>query len=586
MNTELQEKIRKYKENLETKLQEATKERQELVEKVNSGETLTIKEGRKNKQLATLIKEIKRRLEMFDEVSLYESIEYDMEMLSLPGFNRDAKDNLIKKLIENFKKITNITSKEMIEQNIVTEEELKDLDGVKKKITNEIKDLEKELELANKRGFKTIDIEKDLEDKKNNLELLEEYSNEIIENTILEKDLKKLSLSKTKKSDKDAILEKYKNIISKYKDATIEEIIIDMENNKIDLELKEKVEEELKEKNNWFKENWKKIAKITGAVVLTAAIIITAKQCTKSIESSKENSDINNNPTIEETINKETKKDIDALTKKGYNEYFATMMAQNFKPETIDTLIAKPYVEQIEKYANVNDFEYAYLMDYENARTIYNITPEKAVEYVNRASKIEATGFYNDAEINDIVAVIKSIDDQDLFMSENITLNQSITATLTDIYNNHAWTNEPTNEVDLKKLDALQYFAKDGSDLDLFLTEYAEIVKNILNAKGDNELINKESDNMYAYLDTFANTFAGNSYDIENPNENAIVTDTYDWNIAYDSFIRPIISMFITEQNAYNYGCLQINLLSNYEMWAQANNCYLENEESLTLGGE
>ena len=50
MNTELQEKIRKYKENLETKLQEATKERQELVEKVNSGETLTIKEGRKNKQ--------------------------------------------------------------------------------------------------------------------------------------------------------------------------------------------------------------------------------------------------------------------------------------------------------------------------------------------------------------------------------------------------------------------------------------------------------------------------------------------------------------------------------------------------------
>ena len=62
MNAELQEKVRKYKEDLVAKLEEATKERQELVEKVNSGENLTFKEGRRNKQLATLIKEIKRRL--------------------------------------------------------------------------------------------------------------------------------------------------------------------------------------------------------------------------------------------------------------------------------------------------------------------------------------------------------------------------------------------------------------------------------------------------------------------------------------------------------------------------------------------
>ena len=73
---------------------------------------------------------------------------------------------------------------------------------------------------------------------------------------------------------------------------------------------------------------------------------------------------------------------------------------------------------------------------------------------------------------------------------------------------------------------------------------------------------------------------------IENPNENAIVTDTFDWNIAYNTFVKPLISMYITEENVEDYACLQINMLSNYEQWAQANGCYLEDEQSLTLGGE
>lgn len=593
MNTELQEKLRKYKEDLANKLKEATEERQELIEKVNSGDTLTFKEGRRNKKLAELIKEIKRRLEMFDEVSLYESIEKDLETLSKPGTTRDDKDKLIAKLIEDFKKVTTVASKGFMDSGIITEEDLKDFGGVKATLTQELKDLEKELEIAKKRGFSTTDIEDEIQEKKDKLEALEQYSKEIIDEKVLEKDLKTLSLSKTKKSEKDAILTKYTDIISKYKNSTIEDIVIDMEENPLDLEVKtetesEDLEEETKGKlaqvTEWLKKHWKTAAKITGGIILTIAIIVVAKQCSKDIENTN-NNDFTTDPTIGTTIDETKAINIETLMGKGYSEYAAVMMSENFDQDTINTIISSPYNVAVENYATTNGFNYSYLTDYENARTIYNITPESAVDYVNRAAMIQETGFYNDAEINEIVAVVASIDNKNLFMSENNTLQHSINATLTDIYNNYAWTSE-LHEDDVKKLDALHYFAKEGTDLDKFLTEYAEITKGILNAKGNAELVNTETNKMYVYLDTFANTFAGNSYDLENPNANAIVTDTYDWNIAYTSFIKPIMSMFITEQNVQDYICLQTNMLSNYEQWAQVNGCGLENEQSLTLGGE
>ena len=591
MNTELQEKLRKYKEDLTAKLNEAVEERKELVEKVNSGENLTFKEGRRNKKLAEFIKEIKRRLEMFDEVSLYETIADDLQTLSKTGTTREEKDKLITKLVENFKKVSTVVSKGLLDSGIITEEDLKDMGGVKATLTKELDDLEKELELAKKRGFKTTDIEEEIAEKKDKLEAIEEYSKEVIDEKTLEKDLKSLSLSKTKKSDKDAILTKYKDIVSKYKNSTIEDIVIDMEENPLDLAVKtdsEDLEEETKGKlaqvTEWLKKHWKTGAKITGGIILAVAIIVVAKQCSKDIENSK-NNDFDNNPTIGTTIDATTAKNIESLINKGYSEYAAVMMAENFNQNAIDTVLNSPYNAAVENYATTKEFNYSYLTDYENARTIYNITPENAVDYVNRAAKIQETGFYNDAEINEIVAVVAAIDNKNLFMAENNTLEHSINATLTDIYNNYAWTSE-THENDAKKLDALQYFAKEGSDLDKFLTEYAEIAKGVLNAKGNAELVNTETNKMYTYLDTFANTFAGNSYDLENPNENAIVTDTYDWNIAYTSFIKPLMSMYINEQNVQNYICLQTNMLSNYEMWAQANGCELENGQSLTLGGE
>ena len=87
---------------------------------------------------------------------------------------------------------------------------------------------------------------------------------------------------------------------------------------------------------------------------------------------------------------------------------------------------------------------------------------------------------------------------------------------------------------------------------------------------------------MYNYLNVFANTYAGYvvKEEFTNPNENAIVEDTFDWNIAYISFVRPLMSMYVTPENAEAYGCLQINMLSNYERWAQANGC----DHTLILG--
>ena len=60
----------------------------------------------------------------------------DLETLNKAGTSRDEKDKLIKKLVEDFKKVTTVASKELIESGIVTEEDLKDLGGIKTKLTN------------------------------------------------------------------------------------------------------------------------------------------------------------------------------------------------------------------------------------------------------------------------------------------------------------------------------------------------------------------------------------------------------------------------------------------------------------------
>ena len=61
----------------------------------------------------------------------------------------------------------------------VTEEDLKDFGGVKATLTQELEDLEKELEIAKRRGFSTTDIEDEIQEKKDKLEALDTKLKEI-----------------------------------------------------------------------------------------------------------------------------------------------------------------------------------------------------------------------------------------------------------------------------------------------------------------------------------------------------------------------------------------------------------------------
>jgi len=603
MNTELQEKIRKYQEDLlkeikklEDEKKELETERKEIMDKFTNGENLSRKDRNRNQELAQEIKEIqeeiddiKSELKQFDELKDFELFKKSLTTLANNKTTKKDKDAIIKAIVKKFTDLNKEVEEDFVNSGVLTEEQLKDIPKTKKELLKNKKDLNKAINVNKANGTDTTSLEEKLEEIDNTLKQIKEYEKLQIDITELENDLNKLANNNTSKADKDAIIEKYSKIIDKYMEVcaeNIEKIINNPERESDTEELEpenrrtsnKKLLDKLTEK---LKKSGKTIAKVTGVVVLSAAMIYVFKSCSKTANRNTST----NNTEIEQNHNNSNKQYINDLTKKGYSEYAAVLMAKNFKEDTIKAILATPHNPAIENYVTSKDFNVDYITQYETARTIYNLEPEKAVDYVNRSVKIQATGFYNDATINQIVEVVMAIDKKELFMADNNALEHSINATLTDIYNNYAFTTGSIN--DLNKIDALAYFAKDGSDLDMFLTEYSAIVKTILSSRNDTETSEKAKASMYTYLDTFANTFAGNTIgDDVTAQENfakAVVNDTYDWNMAYSSFIKPLMSMFITENNINDYICLQTNLLSNYEQWAKVNCDY---GQSRTLGGE
>lgn len=596
------ENVSKYRETLETELKTLKEERQEILKKVEEGKALSIRENLRNKKIVSQIKELQDKLELFKKIDLLNEMSVNLEIIGNETISKKAKTPKIKKLLKFFSKLNEDNKNDLLEEIDLTEEDLNDLDKVKEDAKKELEDLRIELRLAKRRNYSTKDIEEDIEYNEKIIEKVNAYKSNNLDLEKLENDLNTLA-NTTDKSEKVAIMATYNSHIRVEKENCIREIeeIIknevqeedidaeyteteDLENDN-KMSLKDRTKKQLERVSNFLNKNKKKIAAIGGAIVLCVSIILIAKSCSKDIKNSKNNDDLDNKTNIEQTYENANKETIEALVNKGYGEYAAMLMAKNFDENTINTIQTKPYSPLVESYATEKKFNYDYLLDYEDARTIYNIVSNKAVDYVNRSVKIQETGFYEDATINDIVGVVKSIDDQTLFKKEGDAQEQTIYASLTNIYNSYSFTNE-TQEENIKKLEALKYFAKDGSELSLFLNEYATLMQNVLSTKGNTEESDKAKQNVYNYLDTFANTFAGNKYDIDNVNENAVIEDTYDWNVAYHSFVLPPISMFITEKNANDFACLQINMLSNYEQWAQVNECYFEEEESLTLGGK
>lgn len=600
MSNEKLEKIRKYKAELEKELEELNAERNTLFDKVKNGEILSKKEAKRNQELVPMIKDIEEKLESFKSLDLLDNMKSSLTSLAQSKTTKAEKEKIIKKLLSQFKKINKTIEEDMKNQSDLTDKDLRDLSKVKSDINAELSELKVELRIAKRKDYETSDIEAEIEDKEYILELIENYENDLLNITEVESDLNKLANSSTPKALQTIIIAKYSGIINSHKEyyakdidallSSIEDVNdeydMDEEPNKENKEsLKSRTKEKLAKVSDTLYNKRMVILGVCGTVALCAGIIIAARSFSKYNENSKNNEeDIDNKTTIEQTYEEANKEIINDLKNKGYNEYVAMLMAKNFSNDTIEALKTNPYIEAVENYATVSEFNIDYIMDYENARTIYNLTSDKAVDYVNRSAKIQETGFYNDATINEIVAVVKAIDDQNIIIAENGQLENSIRETLSEIYNNYQFTANSSEE-DVKKLEAFKYFAKEDSDLDRFLTKFATLTQNVLNSKNDNKKSNAAKQEIYIYLDTFANTFAGNSYDIENPDEDAIVTDTYNWNMSYHSFIRPLMSMFITEDNAFDWECLSINMVSNYEQWALVNVCTIE-QESRTLGGK
>jgi len=569
MNAETIKKIEEYKTQLTTKLKEAQDERKALVDKVSKGESLSRKENKRNQQLAEIIAELQNKLDLFREVDLYNGILKGFEDLANSKLSADAKNKIIASLLKTFKSLNKEADKELADLTGLSAKELKDLSSTKTKLETELKELEKELEAAKKRGFDTKAIQEEIDEKKAILEHIENYLKGQVDLVQLEADLKTIANSKTKKADKDAIIEKYKKDIELSRNSALEDIVIEMENDKKAEEekkekrkfLKARTKKEKEEKDNILKKHWKKIVGVISAIILIIVIMLLAKSCNKQINntSTENTKDPYSIETMYENVDKAKLK---KLVDKGYDEYLAVIMLNNLPSDVIDTLLQVPYIAAIEEYAQAKDLNLNYIEDYEDARIKYEITADKAVDYVNRAYQIQATGFYQDATINEIVEVVMALDNKTLFTTNNANLAQSFNTSFNGVVEHALFGN--TTADDVKKLDALQYFAAEGSDMDLFLTEFATITKKVL-ANPTDEAAKKEA---YNYIATFALTLNGfkntdEDIKIEQPySTNAQVKDYYDWYMAYNSFIAPLYPLYINDTNYPEFEYLQYVMIT------------------------
>lgn len=569
MNAETIKKIEEYKTQLTTKLKEAQDERKALVDKVSKGESLSRKENKRNQELAELIAELQKKINLFAELDTFDNILKSFEELSKSSLTKDKKDKIIKSLLTKYKKFNKDALEEFKATCGLEPKELKDLNATKAKLATEIATLEADIKTIEKYKGNTEELQEQLDAKKALLKQIEDFLKGQVDITQLEADLQTIADSKTKKDEKTALIEKYKAEIDKSKHSVEEDIVLAMEEDKKAEEekknkrkkLKAKTKAEKEKKDNILSRISKKTWFIILSIILAVILILIAKSCSKQI---------NNTPTeetkdpygIETMYENADKTKLKKLVDKGYDEYLAVLMLNNLPSDVIDTLLQVPYIAAIEEYAQAKDLNLNYIEDYEDARIKYEITADKAVDYVNRAYQIQATGFYEDATINEIVEIVMALDNKTLFTTNNANLAQSFNTSFNGVVEHALFGN--TTADDVKKLDALQYFAAEGSDMDLFLTELATVTKAVMANPEDAEA----KKTAYNYIATFAlslNGFKNTDEDIplEQPyNSNAQVKDYYDWYMAYNSFIAPLYPIYINDANYADFEYLQYIMIS------------------------
>jgi len=558
MNSELKDILERMNE-FKKKLTDELKGNEELIgleeelktleEEFKKGK-LSVTANARHNRIGKRIQKINKLLEKIGKVEELEEAKKLLEELSSKKVNERAKD--IQKIADAVKRDEQPDKSKLAKILDIEEKDL-DIEKAKDELEKDLEKLNADLETLKKHGRVVIDLEFKIERIRVKLEEIEDYLNHNIDEKTIKSELNEFAKKTTSKEDKEKIANKYNKLINDLE----AELLNELETKRLTHINIAKNKKSIKERfGAWWDKHDKLVIGLIGTTVLLAAIVSSCRNNENTNTNKKPNNDSKKptNSSSENTYNIELRNTLISL---GYNEYYAT------------------------KYAAINGFDINSLEVYELTQEKYQITMETAVDYVNRAKEIQKTGFYTDATIIDIVNVIAAIDNKVLFTIENIELMQSINAPLTEIYNSYQY--GTLTENDKIKLDSLLYFSSNNSNLDKFLTEYTFIVKQILNSKDDAETSKKAKDDMYNFLNTFANSYAGYlpEGEIENPVQNAIVKDTFDWNIAYTSFVRPLMSMYITPENAEKFGCLQITMLSTYEQWAKDNNC----NATLTLGG-
>ncbi len=571
------EKLMELRENLTEELTAVKKEQKEILDKVLSGEKLTRKENKRVKEIAKLIKDLEGKLSYFQDMDLYESIIKDFKSLSVARRTKEEKDKISKRILSSFRKL-NKSHKGLTSDTLLTEEERKDIPKTKAELTTKLSELEEDLRVANRRGYNTSDIEKEISEVENKLEEIKNIEESIIDIKKVEADLSILTNSKTTKEDKEKIITEYETLLNNKKDKDAEIIAELIENETLeDAEyevveedkdkkpFKDKVKAKLQSVSEKLKRSKGKIAKVAVATALVIGIILVAKQCSKEINKSNTNDDLNNSPSISQTYEDANKEVIEALVNKGYDEYKAFLMSENFDKETIDAILSIPLNKDIENYADVSDFNLNYINDYETVIERFNLSSTNTVDYVNRAYEINKTNFFEGALIEEVAEILMAIDNRELQTTNNANLAQAFNTSFNRVIDNYLF--GELTEADLLKIDALQYMAKDGSDLDLFLTEFSSLAKRNIADKNDVDAKNE----MYKYVATFAlslNGFTNEDEDIniEKPyNTNAQVNDYYDWYIAYNSFIAPLYPAIVKDNEFEKYEELQYIMISALE---------------------
>jgi len=203
MNTELQEKIRKYQEDLlkeikklEDEKKELETERKEIMDKFTNGENLSRKDRNRNQELAQEIKEIqeeiddiKSELKQFDELKDFELFKKSLTTLANNKTTKKDKDAIIKAIVKKFTDLNKEVEEDFVNSGVLTEEQLKDIPKTKKELLKNKKDLNKAINVNKANGTDTTSLEEKLEEIDNTLKQIKEYEKLQIDITELENDL-------------------------------------------------------------------------------------------------------------------------------------------------------------------------------------------------------------------------------------------------------------------------------------------------------------------------------------------------------------------------------------------------------------